>query len=110
MDKRNLIADDFSTSKTLQQWIGISYDITEEEGRQCLEQSVMEEWKLGSSSFMDISTIVIFKKPVQHLLKLTTTDLKTWFVKVRQGRIRSTTNILKDEFTYDGAMKEWVGL
>ena len=43
-------------------------------------------------------------------MKLDTLSLKIWFVQVQQGRQKLLKNILKDEFYYDRAMKEWVGL
>ena len=110
MDKRNIIEDEFTTSKTLQQWVGISYEVTEEEGRQCLDIAVEEEWKLGSNQFMNDSTKSFFDHPVRDLLQLDTDNLKTWFVAVRHARMQGNAPIMKDEFSYDGALREWVGL
>ena len=110
MDKSNLLQDDFSCSKTPQQWIGISYMVSEEEGWRCLDMAVEEEWKLGDHQYMDARTQAYFMNPVADLLKLDTLSLKAWFVQVFQGWLKLQKNILKDEFYYDGAMKEWAGL
>ena len=43
MDRRNLMQDKFSMSKTLQQLIRISHEVSEEEGQRYLDLAVEEE-------------------------------------------------------------------
>ena len=111
MDPSHLIHDEFAESIALQQWIGISYEITDDEARPTLEQAAELEWRQGID---ELDTNIFeenFNITINNLLKLSTTNLTEWFVVVRNGRINSQSkNIIQDEFTYSGALKSWAGL
>ena len=61
MDRRNLMQDKFSMSKTLQQLIRISHEVSEEEGQRYLDLAVEEEWRMGSNQYIDKEVIVFFQ-------------------------------------------------
>ena len=111
MDGRHLLNDEFATSRTLQQWIGITYDITDEEGHQILKRSASMEWEKGLNT-LDASTYgKHFEHTLQEILNFPLASLKMWFVDIRNGRLASSTeDVLSDEFSHDGLLKVWVGL
>ena len=46
-DQRNLLNDEFASSKALQDWVGLSYDLRDEEAIPALNDAVREEWDTG---------------------------------------------------------------
>ena len=91
MDPQHLLPDEFSTSQTLQQWIRISYDVSDEEGTRILKHSVDEEWRKEIGTLDDIKYVKLFDNALENILNLPLKDLKRWFVEIRTGRLASTT-------------------
>lgn len=111
MDTENLSKDSFSTSRALQHWIGIDYEVTDEEVRPILENAVETEIRIGLDGLDTRTYATYFEQPLHDLLSLNTTQLKTWFVAVRSAQIQQeSSNIVLDEFMVPGAINSWANI
>ena len=110
MDHTNLIEDEFTTSTTLQKWIGLSYELTDEEAIPVLDEAIADELNIGKGHLPDTS-LEYFQLDKKHLLTQPLEAKKSWFRKVRSQRVTSDkTNIIEDQFPHSLLFKEWVGL
>ena len=111
MDSQHLLQDDFTESKALQQWIGISYDVSDKEARPLLDLAAEAEWLQGLDDLEANNFGYLFDITRNSLLNLSTDQLKHWFTTVRKGRVTSnSTHIIHDEFSQPGILQSWVGL
>ena len=110
MDTDHLINDEFTTSRSLQQWIGITYGITDEEGKETLLEATLEELSKGQGQ-LPHKYNKYFTISEDDMKTYTVTQLKQWFQQVRTARvIFDFHNCTQDEFTYPGAYRDWAGL
>ena len=112
MDPENLKDDELANSKAMQQqWIGISYTVTDDEARPILCDSIEEEFKIGLDNLPPTKYNHYFNTTLTTLLELNTIKLKEWFVAVRTGRIHYNSScILLDDFMHPGALNDWAEL
>ena len=111
MDPTNLLEDQFAQSKALQQWIDISYEITENEGMTILTQAITEEWTLGLDTLCPLAFSNHFSGTLNDLLSHPSQQVKLWCTEVQEAReLNHTTYPIQDEFSYPGALRSWVGL
>ena len=110
LDTDHLITDEFSTSRALQGWIGLSYSISDNEGREMLQEAIKEEIATGLGNLPQ-SYQQYFVQLQQDITKTSTSQLKTLFKAIRTGRqLHDLNNYTQDEFTNPGAYRDWVGL
>ena len=110
LDGDNLVQDDFAKNTTLAKWLGLSFNITEAEGREMLQESIKEEMKIGMGN-LPVRFQNYFTLDVGNIQQVTTKNLRIWLAGLRRGRLRhDQENILQDEFTQAGAFKTWLGM
>ena len=110
MDPTNLAEDEFSTSKALQQWIGISYHIEDQEGLPPLQQAIKEELQLGLKGLpqeykelFSFTHKTIKQSPLQW-------QQECYYIIIEAREQFDCANLLSNEFSYARAMRDWVGL
>ena len=110
LDPEHLIVDEFSSSKTLQKWIGISYEMTDKEGKIILEEAITSEWNIGIGNLPKKHYYNLFSSPLNNILRQPLEKMKEWFRRVRQGREKyDHTNLCHDEFCNPGIIQDWIG-
>ena len=110
MDSSHLIEDEFTTSRALQQWINISYTLTDAEAIPTLHEAITAEYEIGLSKLPKHYS-VYFKDSLSSTLTKSLPQLKQWLHRVKEGREQyDKGNILLDEFSYPGALRDWAGL
>ena len=110
MDTDNLVIDEFTTSTTLQKWIGISYGLTDQEGRETLLEAVIAEFNVGPGQLPQ-HLHRWFETTKESLTERSTSQLKIWFKHIRTARQQyDHNNYTQDEFTHPGAYRDWAGL
>ena len=108
LDPRNLCHDEIGESDTLQQWLDISYIITDDEAAPVLKETIAAEWQLGKGG-LPSSFNKFFLGSVKTLLNKEVKVLKGWLKAIRQGRVRfDNDNLLLDEFSSPGALRSWL--
>ena len=112
MDARNLIEDEFTTSITLQKWIGISYTVSDNEIRPLLQQAIHKELQIGLSILPHHVYYSHFNTTYEQLIKHSSTNqLRIWLQQVQYGRHKfDKDNILQDDFYHTGLLRQWLGL
>ena len=110
MDPFHLIKDEFTTSKVLQEWIGISYAIEDEEGIPILEDAIKAELDKGPMNLPDKykeQFNTTFNKIKQETLQWK----QEWYCTIWKAReCYDCANLPDNEFSYEGLLKDWVGL
>ena len=110
MDPYNLCNDAFSTSKSLQAWAEISYQVQDSEGLPILLESIHKELEVGQANLPPQFTSFLISSPEEFRLK-STSELKRWFKKIKTARMQfDPSNLITDTFSYPGALRDWVGL
>ena len=109
MDSRNLQQDEFAESKALQNWIGLSYSVSDEEGIPILIQAIITEMKEGLEG-LPREMQQQFDLTVEEIQQQTLDQQKQWFCSIRSKREQLGCASVFDEFSYSGALREWVGL
>ena len=110
MDPDNLLVDEFEESERLQKWVGITYITKDEEGLPILNEAIMKELQMGRDGlpgeFEDT-----FQIEEGKLLNTSLEFKKEWSESIRTVREDyGCYNIIMDEFSYPGVMRDWVGL
>ena len=85
LDPDRLLQDEFVTSKSLQQWVGISYEVTDEEMEPILQDAIIKEITLGIGNLPPQQFEQHFNTSLQTLLSGPLSVQKLWFQQVRQG-------------------------
>ena len=110
MDPDNLVEDEFATSKCLQNWIGISYEITDEEAIPILEEAIADELQLGLKQ-LPPEYASHFEHTIDDIISKPLEWKQTWFKTIRKQRIlHDSTNLIDDQFSHQGALTSWLGL
>ena len=72
LDNDHLIHDEFESSTVLQKWIGISYNLSDDEATPSLYKSIANELNIGIANLPQQSFLSYFLQPfstlIQHLL------------------------------------------
>ena len=111
LDPERLQEDEFTNSTTLQKWIGLSYDMTDEEATPILREAIINEWRIGLGNLPSHLFDKFFNTTLTQLMNQPLSKQKKWFQRVRQGRIcMDPTNLLDDEFTSSGPIHTWIDL
>ena len=109
MDKDNLIEDEFQTNSALASWIGLSFQVTDAEGKEPLQEAILQELQQGIGGLPQRYS-KYFQQTAEILLKQSLHQLRLWLTNIRKGRMRyNTDNLLQDEFTNPGAFRDWLG-
>ena len=108
MGPTNLIEDEFEEDDMLKKWVGISYITSDEEGLPILNEAIRKELELGIDELQEEFGNEFY---IENLLGKPLEDKKEWFVNVRNAREElECANIIIDEFSYPGALRDWAGL
>ncbi len=108
LDPDNLIEDEISKSKSLQRWIGIDYEIKDEEGKELLHKAIQHEIEIGVEELYKNTNIEI-EDDKEKIYKLGLREQKQWLEKIRELRKRyDETNLEEDEFMHKGAYRNWL--
>ena len=109
LDPTRLIHDEFEHSKSLQQWIGIAYEITDKEAQPILYDAIQTELNIGIGNLPLHHYEQHFNITLTELLNKPLEEQKLWFKRVRQGRvIMDPTNLTHDEFMNPGMIQAWI--
>ena len=110
MDQRNLVNDEFAQDKALQQWVGISYQIEDDEGTPILLDAIYSELKKGPTS-LPRGMHEHFKLTEKDIENMSLQQKKQWFCTIRtQRELLDGANLLQDDFTISEPLRDWVGL
>ena len=108
MDPTNVLEDEFSTSKALQSWVGLSLKVTNTEGAAILHEAIKQETQIGIGN-LPIQYAQDFTLTEIQILKQTIDWKKKWFCKIKEARIQyNNANVLCNEFAYPRALRDWV--
>ena len=108
MDPKNIVHDEFKSSKALQKWIDVDYSLKDDEALPTLTSAVSTEWCTGQGNLPSQYT-QLFQGTLESLLKSDLVLLKQWLTTIRTGRLSyDTSNLIMDDFSYPGAFKDWV--
>ena len=110
MDSNNVLQDEFTTSKALQQWIGLSITVTEKEGTEILNEAIDQEYNLGLRNLpQQFNEYFIMTK--QEIVQEELEWKNNWYCDIREARDKfDSANLINDSFTYPGVQREWVDL
>ena len=110
MDSNNVLQDEFTTSKALQQWIGLSITVTEKEGTEILNEAIDQEYNLGLRNLpQQFNEYFIMTK--QEILREELEWKNNWYCDIREARDKfDSANLINDSFTYPGVLRECVDL
>ena len=108
-DQRNLIQDDFSSSKALQQWIGLSYTLTDDEVLPVLDKSISMEKNIGLNNIQNEQIQQLLSYSMLPHPASTLEYKKEWFCLVRQARrLYDSKNVHRDEFDTSTLHQTWL--
>ena len=111
LDPTNLIHDEFASSNALQKWLGVSYEVTDEEMLPILQDAIRNEIRIGLGNLPAQIYEKIFNISLNTLITQSLAKQKLWFQKVRQGRIcMDPSNLMEDEFMTKGPIQAWIDL
>lgn len=108
-DPDNVDNDDFSTSKALQQWIGLSYELQDAEAESRLDDAIRNEIKQGLGHLPTSTFASLFQQSMLPIDDSSLRDKITWFQVIRQGRrLYDIEHLNKDEFETMDLYKRWI--
>ena len=108
MDAANVLDDEFSNSKALQQWIGISTKVTDKEGMEQLHDSIEKEYKIGIGN-LPPTLPNYFKMTLKEILQRDLDWKKSWLCDIKDGRDEfDSANVINDSFAHPGVLREWL--
>ena len=108
-DQRNLLNDEFASSKALQDWVGLSYDLRDEEVIPALNDALGEEWDTGIGNLPQRQYGWMFADEFVQVMNFDLNDKKDWLRLVRQGRtFYDRENLVNDEFTQSEQFSLWL--
>ena len=109
LDERHLVQDEFTTSRALQDWIGISQNITDREVKPLLIDACQQELDIGLGQLPHTHYNNFFNNSKSQLITETIDYLKTWLQRIRQGRLlMDPTNLINDAFMIPGLLQHWL--
>ena len=109
LDERHLVQDEFKTSRALQDWIGISQNITDREVKPLLIDACQQELDIGLGQLPHKHYNNFFNNSKSQLITETIDYLKTWLQRIRQGRLlMDPTNLINDAFMIPGLLQHWL--
>ena len=108
-DTGNIIADEFTDSKALQKWIGLSYTLEDAEAIPILQQAIDHEITTGLGNLPKRQFQKLFTTNYLPTSTSTLQNRKNWFTVVRQGRkLYDKRNLKQDEFTLFELYQQWL--
>ena len=112
MDSLHLVEDEFTTSTTLQKWVGIYYTMSDEEVLPTLHNTIKNELQVGLGTLPSNIYQQYFLSPYASFIQQNSiTNQKSWLVIIRHAReTYNTSNLLQDDFSRPGLFRSWLGL
>ena len=108
-DQGNLLHDDFYESKALQQWIGLSYTLHNDDVASRLEEAIATEVQIGLGNLPTTQFKSLFSTTTTTNITASMSLQKHWLRTVRQGRtLYDKDNLIKDEFSQVTLYQQWL--